>query len=285
MVSALAHLGRFRGRRLSKFPIFRPQNRSAEFLNYAPRTGDDCWLDTAPELRGLPVAKGCYGRLSTLESVPDTGEIGVISKQPNRCPAFLKSGKRCRNKGKPEFGGFCGTHQQRVMPKNPPMAESSAPQESLPNKPGSASKIENLGRIVSLASALTVLIEKASAHLPQFIDVITHISRLAFVAETKEDLEDTVNQDEIHLKVAISDIVDSITRWAAEEREWPRLMLRLEDFDNWVYNRADLPQDLLKNINKSRYDLLRELRSLGVVSLSYRIPRGDDRRRRRSSPR
>jgi hypothetical protein len=163
--------------------------------------------------------------------------------------------------------------------------ESSVPQESLPNKPGSASRLESLGKIVGLASSLTVLIEKAAEHLPQFIEIITHISRLAFVAKTKEDLEKFISQDEINLKVDIRDIVDAITRYAAEEREWPRLMLHLEEFDNWVYNQAELPQDLLKNINKSRYDLLRELRSMGVVSLSYRIPRGDHRRRHTSFPR
>lgn len=51
--------------------------------------------------------------------------------------------------------------------------------------------------------------------------------------------------------------------------------VRQNRLDNWVYNQAELPQDLLKNINKSRYDLLREtaIYGGGILVLPY-PPRG-----------
>ena len=121
---------------------------------------------------------------------------------------------------------------------------------------------------------MSVLLEKAVEHLPQIVDVVTHISRIAFGAETAEELEKIKSQDNIHFLVSTDDLQTRITE-SVNEENWPRLIAFLEDDLPSILDAGDVPERLLRDIKESQSHIISELKSLGFRSLSERLPLGE----------
>jgi hypothetical protein len=183
----------------------------------------------------------------------------VIPKKPNRCRAVLKTGVRCRNQGKPEFNGFCGVHRQSVR------LEKSSPETVTPS-----TKVERLQSIVAIASGLAVLLDKAIERLPQLVEIATHISRIAFWAPTEEGLDKAQKNFSpdgyTAMWIPTTSLPSSVRRFV-DGKNLAGLMTFLHEELPLSMKAGNVPEDLLRDIQESRLDLIRELTALGVEPL------------------
>ena len=127
-----------------------------------------------------------------------------------------------------------------------------------------------------------MLLEKAVEHLPQLVEVATHLSRIAFVAEAGEESEKlrkrvasvSESEDGYWLMQVGTNGLPFRVRELTDSKSWPHLITFLKEELPLLMNAGNVPKDLLRDIQGSRDYLIRELESLGFKSLPVMPMRG-----------
>jgi len=98
-----------------------------------------------------------------------------------------------------------------------------------------------------------------------------HISKFAFGAETAEQLDKIMNQNNVRILVETRSLPKRIKEFINDEN-WPIFIEFLEEELPCCLNAGDVPERLLRDIKESQYHIISELKSLGFRSLSERLP-------------
>lgn len=182
----------------------------------------------------------------------------------SKCPAVLKDGRPCPHTGKLEHQGYCGIHRQHAAPDTKPPTETRS---------------QKWGRLLAASSALVILTEKAVKYLPDAIDVLVELSRLAFVRVSDDLVNEFDNEDTFYNKTAHlgnsmgnSEMQKMIINPASapeflkklvQKEDWKNLSVQLNYGFDIKFRSGNVPQKLLDDIMRSKEEVLLELRRLG----------------------
>ena len=202
-----------------------------------------------------------------------------------RCPAILKDGRPCRNKGRLEYEGRCGIHRTYV------------PIEIASTLGSSGESLKRLERLVTISGGLILLTEKAVQYLPDLIEVLVRVSEMAFMAKDEVSLRRAMRghpengvlkkggivppqidtppfgQDPlVKMRVNPKHSV-SLMKRHVEEGLWQHLAWELDRRFDQIIESGNVPRQLLDEINVAKSQVLAELRGQGFNPTSTRSPR------------
>ena len=119
------------------------------------------------------------------------------------CPATLKSGLPCTNKGNVHFKGYCGVHYKNKFIKIQTKQNNDA----------------RLALLLASSSALLTILEKALTHLPDLVEIITSVasdgSLLSPKNSYKEHIDFLSRKYTVSSKKIISDYDNAVHTYQA----------------------------------------------------------------------